>query len=158
MHNIVYSPSDFDHYLRNAHVFYTQYETAAGTLLLMATQDGIFKATFMDDATVLPTCKLVDKIAMDRLILVGTDFQIRVWQAALQIPAGSTASYSSLAQTIDRPTAYRAVARALGQNPIAYLVPCHRIIGKKGTMTGYAWGIEKKRALLSAEGACPVTL
>ena len=82
----------------------------------------------------------------------GTAFQQRVWQALRQIPAGRTASYAEVAARIGQPTAVRAVARACATNPVALIVPCHRVIGSDGKLTGYRWGVERKRALLEMEG------
>ena len=81
----------------------------------------------------------------------GTAFQQRVWEALTTVAAGERISYSGLAERLGRPEATRAVARAVGQNPLAVLVPCHRVIGKDGTLTGYRWGVERKRRLLERE-------
>ena len=81
----------------------------------------------------------------------GTEFQRSVWQALTQIPYGSTAGYGELAEMLGRPGAARAVGAANGKNPISIIVPCHRVIGADGSMTGYAWGEEKKRHLLTLE-------
>jgi AraC family transcriptional regulator, regulatory protein of adaptative response / methylated-DNA-[protein]-cysteine methyltransferase len=81
----------------------------------------------------------------------GTDFQKTVWRALRDVPAGSTITYSELAARIGKPASVRAVAAACGANPIAVIVPCHRVIAKDGNLTGYAWGIEKKRLLLDRE-------
>lgn len=81
----------------------------------------------------------------------GTTFQLRVWNALLEIPYGQTASYGELATAIGRPGASRAVGAANGRNPIAVIVPCHRVIGADGSLTGYAGGVERKRALLELE-------
>ncbi len=83
----------------------------------------------------------------------GTDFQRTVWAALRAIPAGETRSYGQLAAAIGRPRAVRAAGLANGQNPIAVIVPCHRVIGANGTLTGYAGGLERKRWLLAHEGA-----
>jgi AraC family transcriptional regulator, regulatory protein of adaptative response / methylated-DNA-[protein]-cysteine methyltransferase len=82
----------------------------------------------------------------------ATAFQQRVWKALRQIPRGQTRSYSELARELGQPTAARAVAAACGANPVAVVVPCHRVVGKDGSLTGYHWGIERKRKLLTAEG------
>lgn len=82
----------------------------------------------------------------------GTDFQLQVWEALTTIPFGTTAGYGELAGWIDRPTASRAVGAANGRNPISIIVPCHRVIGASGALTGYAWGEERKRTLLDLEG------
>ena len=81
----------------------------------------------------------------------GTPFQERVWRALLEIPYGETLSYGELARRIDRPDAVRAVGTANGRNPISIIVPCHRVIGADGTLTGYAGGLERKRFLLDLE-------
>jgi AraC family transcriptional regulator of adaptative response/methylated-DNA-[protein]-cysteine methyltransferase len=81
----------------------------------------------------------------------ATAFQQRVWKALQQIPRGQTRSYSELARELGSPTAARAVASACGANPVALAVPCHRVIGQNGSLTGYRWGIERKRKLLAAE-------
>jgi AraC family transcriptional regulator of adaptative response/methylated-DNA-[protein]-cysteine methyltransferase len=81
----------------------------------------------------------------------ATAFQQRVWKALQQIPRGETRSYSEIARELGQPTATRAVAAAIASNPIAIAVPCHRVIGKDGTLTGYRWGIDRKRKLLAAE-------
>jgi AraC family transcriptional regulator of adaptative response/methylated-DNA-[protein]-cysteine methyltransferase len=86
------------------------------------------------------------------LDLRGTAFQLRVWQALRQIPRGQTLSYSQLAAQMGSPQSTRAVARACATNRVALLVPCHRVIGASGSLTGYRWGVERKRQLLEAEG------
>lgn len=85
----------------------------------------------------------------------GTAFQREVWAALRRIPAGTTVSYGGLAQAIGRPKAVRAVGLANGGNPVGVIVPCHRVIGANGTLTGYAGGVERKRALLEHEGVRP---
>jgi methylated-DNA-[protein]-cysteine S-methyltransferase len=85
------------------------------------------------------------------LRLVGTPFQRRVWQELVRIPFGTTISYAQLAGRIGQPTATRAVGHANGRNPIAILVPCHRVIGANGKLTGYASGIDQKQWLLNLE-------
>jgi methylated-DNA-[protein]-cysteine S-methyltransferase len=83
----------------------------------------------------------------------GTDFQRRVWKALLEIPFGTTAAYSDIAAAIGAPAAVRAVGAANGQNPISIVIPCHRIIGKDGSLTGYGGGLPVKQFLLQLEGA-----
>lgn len=83
----------------------------------------------------------------------GTAFQQSVWQALLRIPYGKTCSYSDLASEIERPRAVRAVGTANGANPISIIVPCHRVIGRDGSLTGYAGGLPRKQLLLELEGA-----
>lgn len=83
----------------------------------------------------------------------GTAFQQSVWQALLRIPPGGTTSYGSLSQSIGKPAAVRAVGAAVGRNPVSIVVPCHRVLGSDGSLTGYAGGLERKSALLQLEGA-----
>jgi len=85
------------------------------------------------------------------LDLVGTEFQRRVWAALLTIPYGETRSYGAIATQIGSPGASRAVGLANGHNPIGIIVPCHRVIGSNGSLTGYGGGLERKRALLDME-------
>jgi AraC family transcriptional regulator, regulatory protein of adaptative response / methylated-DNA-[protein]-cysteine methyltransferase len=87
------------------------------------------------------------------LDLRGTAFQLRVWQALRAIPRGETRSYSQLAREMGNPKGTRAVARACATNRVALVVPCHRVVGASGSLTGYRWGVERKRRLLEAEGA-----
>lgn len=89
----------------------------------------------------------------DALDLRGTVFQLRVWEALRGIPRGETRSYSQLAAELGNPQATRAVARACAMNRVAVLVPCHRVVGANGSLTGYRWGVERKRALLERENA-----
>lgn len=83
----------------------------------------------------------------------GTGFQRGVWRALRDIPAGTTITYGELARRVGRPTAFRAVGLANGANPIGIVVPCHRVIGRDGSLTGYGGGLERKRWLLTHEGA-----
>lgn len=85
----------------------------------------------------------------------GTPFQLRVWAALREIPYGTTASYGEIARRIGSPRAVRAVGRANGSNPIAIIVPCHRVIGANGTLTGYGGGLPRKQTLLELEGIVP---
>lgn len=86
-----------------------------------------------------------------RVVMIGTDFQVRVWEALLRIPLGHASTYSDVARAIGQPTASRAVGAAVGRNPISFVVPCHRALGKSGALTGYHWGITRKRAMLGWE-------
>jgi methylated-DNA-[protein]-cysteine S-methyltransferase len=83
----------------------------------------------------------------------GTVFQQSVWRALLAIPRGRTTSYRSLSQQVGQPSAMRAVGAAVGRNPVSIVVPCHRVLGSDGSLTGYAGGLERKSALLQLEGA-----
>ncbi len=88
----------------------------------------------------------------------GTVFQQKVWLALLDIPAGQTVSYHYLAQRIGQPKAVRALGGAMGRNPISIVVPCHRVLGADGSLTGYAGGLERKKILLAGEGFRPEAL
>jgi len=85
------------------------------------------------------------------LYLDGTDFQQKVWEALLEIPANTTTTYADIAEKIGKPKAVRAVGTAVGANPIAYLIPCHRVIRTDGTLGGYRWGLEVKKKILAFE-------
>lgn len=86
-----------------------------------------------------------------RIVLIGSDFQVRVWQALLRIPMGKAVTYSDIAGQLGQPKASRAVGAAVGRNPISFVVPCHRALGKSGALTGYHWGLTRKRAMLGWE-------
>ncbi len=86
-----------------------------------------------------------------RITFIGSDFEIRVWESLLKIPMGCAVSYGDLAASIQKPKAARAVGAAVGRNPISFVVPCHRVIGKSGDITGYHWGLTRKRAILGWE-------
>lgn len=86
-----------------------------------------------------------------RVVMIGTDFQVRVWEALLRIPLGKARTYSALAADIGSPDASRAVGAACGANPISFVVPCHRALAKSGALTGYHWGLTRKRAILGWE-------
>ncbi len=88
-----------------------------------------------------------------RVVLIGTDFQVRVWESLLKIPLGKAVTYSDIAADIGQPTAMRAVGAAVGANPVSFVVPCHRALGKSGALTGYHWGLTRKRAMLGWESA-----
>ena len=90
------------------------------------------------------------------LRLVGTSFQKEVWEVLRTIPYSKSCSYAAIAQQIGRPKAVRAVANAIGANPLSLFIPCHRVIGKSGDLTGYAGGLAAKRRLLAHEGALPL--
>lgn len=87
-------------------------------------------------------------LALDR----GTDFQQAVWRALLSVPSGATVTYGELSQRVGKPAAVRAVGGAVGRNPLSIVVPCHRVLGANGALTGYAGGLERKTALLHLEG------
>lgn len=86
-----------------------------------------------------------------RVVFIGSDFEIRVWETLLRIPFGKASTYSDIAAHIGKPKAARAVGAAVGRNPISFVVPCHRVLGKSGGLCGYHWGLTRKRAILGWE-------
>lgn len=161
---------------------YGRHATPFGDCLLAATERGICKLTFLHDAdwasavdelrTQWPgaqrledpayTQPLLDSIFFSdpgqgarriNLLLKGTNFQIKVWEALLRIPMGAVSTYEDVAQAIEQPSAARAVGGAVGGNNIAYLIPCHRVIRKQGVIQEYRWGPTRKKAILAWEAA-----
>ncbi len=116
------------------------------------------KARYVEDmAATAPTARRIfetERWRPDqplRVVLIGTDFEVRVWENLLTIPMGKLTTYSDLAKHTGNPKAARAVGAAVGKNPISFVVPCHRVVGKCGDVTGYHWGITRKRAMLGWE-------
>lgn len=116
------------------------------------------KATFVrDDVATAPVVRRIFEPSQWRtdrplrVVMIGTDFEIRVWETLLRIPCGAVTSYWDVAQAIGRPSASRAVGGAVGRNPLSFVVPCHRVLGKGGALTGYYWGLTRKRAMLGWE-------
>lgn len=145
---------------RQGTIRYALRKTALGTALVAGTERGVCALAIGDDETALiealradfPRAELVRDAAVLKLTaldLIGTPFQMRVWRALLSIPRGETTTYGELARKLG--TAPRAVARACASNRVALLVPCHRVIGGDGALTGYRWGLERKEAILRSE-------
>ena len=116
------------------------------------------KAKYVEDfAATAPTARRIFDPALWqpnqplRVVLIGTDFEVRVWEKLLTIPMGKLTTYSDLAACTDSPKAARAVGAAVGKNPVCFVVPCHRVVGKSGELTGYHWGLTRKRAMLGWE-------
>jgi AraC family transcriptional regulator of adaptative response/methylated-DNA-[protein]-cysteine methyltransferase len=173
------TPTEFRSGGPNAEIKFTIGESSLGLVLVAASDKGVCAIFFGDDPAGLaadlekqfPRARLIgndpafQELAEKVIALVedprgdldlpldirGTAFQHRVWQALRCIPPGSTASYADIAKAIGAPKAVRAVARACGSNPIAVAIPCHRVIGSDGSLTGYRGGIARKRALLDRE-------
>jgi AraC family transcriptional regulator of adaptative response/methylated-DNA-[protein]-cysteine methyltransferase len=153
-----------------------------GTALVFATERGLCGLAFADrgeEAAALndmrgrwPNARLVEDQARTlpyaqrvfdptlwredqplRVVLIGTDFEVRVWDTLLSIPFGATSTYANVAARIGRPKAARAVGTAVGKNPVSFVVPCHRVVGSSGALTGYHWGLTRKRAILGWEAA-----
>jgi len=156
---------------------YDEIETPVGPLLVAADEAGLRRIHFQSgkerlrpdpawerDPAPFRTLarQLAEYFARERrtfdlsLAPAGTPFQLETWRALLAIPYGTTISYEELARRVGRPGASRAVGAANGQNPLPIVVPCHRVIGKDGSLTGFGGGIGTKRALLELEGAACV--
>ncbi|UOK71442.1 methylated-DNA--[protein]-cysteine S-methyltransferase [Ancylobacter polymorphus] len=86
-----------------------------------------------------------------RIVFIGTDFEVKVWETLMRIPLGKATTYSSIAHCVEKPKAARAIGAAVGKNPMSFVVPCHRVLGKNGDLTGYHWGLTRKRAILGWE-------
>ena len=121
------------------------------------------KAKYVEDfASTAPIARRIFDAALWRkdqplrVVLIGTDFEVRVWEKLLDIPMGKLTTYSGLATMAGAPKAARAVGAAVGKNPICFVVPCHRVIGKSGELTGYHWGLTRKRAMLGWEAGMAV--
>ncbi|WP_394778038.1 methylated-DNA--[protein]-cysteine S-methyltransferase [Undibacterium sp.] len=157
-------------------MFYTNYESPVGKLLLAATERGLAGVYFENhrhfkgsDGWVLDDGNAILSVVKSQLdeyfggrrqqfdvpldMSSGTAFQQQVWQALLDIPFGVTASYGELARRIGKPAAVRAVGAANGRNPVSIIVPCHRVIAGSGALTGYAGGLMNKQTLLTLEAA-----
>ena len=161
-------------------IFFGFHPSPFGTALVMITDRGLAglaffdeggeKATLEDMCSRWPKARYIESAEMTasyatrcfppqnwqqdqqlRIVLIGTDFQIRVWEGLLKLPVGTATTYSNLAARIGKPQAPRAVGAAVGRNPISFVVPCHRVMGKSGDLTGYHWGITRKRAMLGWE-------
>lgn len=154
--------------------YFTEYESPLGTLLLISDGErltGLYFAGEKGQPTIektwrhAPQLPVLDQARREideyfhagrrrfdaALAPAGTAFESRVWEAISKIPYGATTSYQALAASIGDPRAARAVGAATGRNPIGIIVPCHRVIGASGSLTGYAGGLERKRALLELE-------
>lgn len=126
------------------------YQTPAGILEVFSNELGIYKAVFIDQEFVPKDIQFIDYNCF-KLLLIGTEFQIKVWKKLLEVPLGKTVSYEDIAKQIWQPKAFRAVANAVGSNKIAYFIPCHRVIKKNKDICGYNWGKERKIVLLKSE-------
>ena len=116
------------------------------------------KATYIEDASATAPYagRVFDRAGWQqdtplRIAMIGSDFEIRVWESLLKIPMGQMATYSDVAAHIGKPGAARAVGAAVGRNPVSFVVPCHRVVGKSGSLCGYHWGLTRKRAIIGWE-------
>jgi AraC family transcriptional regulator of adaptative response/methylated-DNA-[protein]-cysteine methyltransferase len=173
------TPTDYRAGGKHAVIRFAVGQCALGAILVAATDKGVCTITLGDDPDALvhdledrfPKAKLIggDK-SFEKLVATvvgfveapnsgldlpldvrGTAFQHQVWRALRDIPAGSTATYAEIAARIGRPKAVRAVAQACATNPVAVAIPCHRVVRTDGTLSGYRWGVARKRALLDHE-------
>jgi AraC family transcriptional regulator of adaptative response/methylated-DNA-[protein]-cysteine methyltransferase len=175
------SPGEFARRGEGLTVYWGWFDSPFGLALVMATEKGICGVGFasetgeeaaMEDMIARwPNARFVEDPMMLRpwalaafgangqereiapLYLIGAPFQIKVWEALLQVPSGQVTTYSEIAQAIGKPRAVRAVGTAVGRNPISFLIPCHRALRKSGELGGYHWGLPVKRAILAWESA-----
>ncbi len=162
-------------------IFYAFHDSPFGQVLLATTQRGILALQFVSGANKQieigrlkedwPNAQFVEeKIQSKRLVkrlfdttvseqeklllsIRGTNFQVKVWNALLSIPDGTVVSYQTIANRVSKPRAVRAVASAIAANPVAYIIPCHRVLRSSGELGGYRWGMDRKRAMLGREMA-----
>ena len=174
------TPGEYQNGGKNLHIYYSRAETVFGNILIASTEKGICHISFLPENPEQPESDIIKRFPsavfeqktdlhqqqalkmfrddwsdLDRikLHLKGTPFQIKVWNALLQIPAGSLKSYLDIANDIGDAHASRAVGTAIGNNPIAYLIPCHRVITSSGNLGGYHWGIDRKTAMIGWEAS-----
>jgi AraC family transcriptional regulator of adaptative response/methylated-DNA-[protein]-cysteine methyltransferase len=173
------TPAEYKNGGENLHINYSMAESPFGNIIVASTQKGICYMAFADDekqaianlqqqfpkahfrqmADFLQQNALYiftqdwTKIPQVKLHLKGTAFQLKVWEALLKIPMGKLSSYGNIAEKIQQPKASRAVGTAIGSNPVAYLIPCHRVIQSSGIFGGYMWGNTRKTAIIGWEAA-----
>lgn len=175
------SPGEYARRGQGLKIYWGWFDSPFGLSLVMGTEKGICgigfaseageEATMEDLLARWPNAEFVEDPMMLRpwvlnaygagtqlkektpLYLIGAPFQIKVWEALLQIPSGQVTTYSEIAEAIDKPRAARAVGTAVGCNPISFLIPCHRALRKSGGLGGYHWGLPVKRAILAWESA-----
>lgn len=172
------TPAEYKNGGQNLTIHYQFAETLFGEVLIASTHKGICALTFVNNRvdalqqlkSQFPQAifnlhidslqqralaffpKESHQLAEIKLHLKGTDFQLKVWQSLLKIPMGQLATYGELAQAIEQPKAARAVGSAIGRNPVAFLIPCHRVIQSTGALGGYEWGSVRKTAMIAWEG------
>ena len=174
------SPGEWKSGGEGLHIAYGFHPSPFGAALVMATPRGLAGLAFSDpgaeSATLAdmqsrwPKARYVEDAAVTaplarrifdaklwrpdqplRVVLIGTDWEVRVWEALLKVPMGRITTYSDIARTVCSEKAARAVGAAVGKNPVCFVVPCHRVIGKGGKLTGYHWGLTRKQAMLGWE-------
>ncbi|MDE1192691.1 MAG: methylated-DNA--[protein]-cysteine S-methyltransferase [Arachidicoccus sp.] len=173
------TPAEYKNGGKNLSVNYSFAESPFGNLIVASTPKGVCYMAFEDDeaeavnnltkkfpnATFQRKLDLIQqsalfifqndwsKLPQIKLHLKGTDFQVKVWETLLKIPMGQLSTYGNIAEKIGNPNASRAVGTALGSNPVAFLIPCHRVIQSSGNVGGYMWGETRKTAIIGWEGA-----
>ncbi|WP_018341494.1 methylated-DNA--[protein]-cysteine S-methyltransferase [Cytophaga aurantiaca] len=173
------TPGEYKNGGAHLSIEYSFSDSAFGKVIIASTPHGICHLTFIENEadgltqlkSVFPNATYLKKIndahsnallifSMDwsklkqvKLHLKGTEFQLKVWEALLKIPMGVLTSYGDIAATIQKPSASRAVGTAIGSNPIAFLIPCHRVIQASGNLGGYMWGITRKTAMIGWESS-----
>jgi AraC family transcriptional regulator, regulatory protein of adaptative response / methylated-DNA-[protein]-cysteine methyltransferase len=173
------TPAEYKHGGKNLAINYSLAESPFGNILVASTSKGICHMAFSDDdekalhnlqqtfpmASFAQRLDLIQQNALFifqndwtklheiKLHLKGTDFQLKVWESLLKIPVGHLTTYQAIAKKIQHPQAFRAVGTAIGRNPVAYLIPCHRVIQTSGTLGGYMWGNTRKAAIIGWESA-----
>ncbi|MBO9673635.1 MAG: methylated-DNA--[protein]-cysteine S-methyltransferase [Sphingobacteriaceae bacterium] len=173
------TPGEYKNGGENLYINYSFAESPFGNVIVASTSKGICHIAFYDDENIalanlqrlFPAAsyqQILDKEQQNalyifshdwsklhqiKLHLKGTDFQLKVWEALLKIPMGRLATYGSIAKQLQNPNASRAVGTAIGDNPVAFLIPCHRVIQSSGALGGYHWGVNRKTAMIGWEAA-----
>ncbi len=173
------TPAEYKNGGKNLDINYSFAESPFGNIIVASTQKGVCFMAFAEDEAIgfhdlknkFPNAtfsKKLDlaqqnalfifqndwsKLSEIKLHLKGTDFQLKVWETLLKIPMGQLSTYGTIAQQIQKPNASRAVGTAIGSNPVAFLIPCHRVIQSSGIFGGYMWGNTRKTAIIGWEGA-----
>jgi AraC family transcriptional regulator of adaptative response/methylated-DNA-[protein]-cysteine methyltransferase len=173
------TPAEYKNGGKNLAINYSFAESPFGNIIVASTQKGVCFMAFAEDETIgfvdlknkFPNASFTRKLDLAqqnalfifqndwsklseiKLHLKGTDFQLKVWETLLKIPMGQLSTYGSIAQQIAKPNASRAVGTAIGCNPVAFLIPCHRVIQSSGVFGGYMWGNTRKTAIIGWEGA-----
>jgi AraC family transcriptional regulator of adaptative response/methylated-DNA-[protein]-cysteine methyltransferase len=173
------TPAEYKNGGAHLSVNYSFAESHFGNLMVASTPKGICQMAFFEDEAIaldelkrkFPNAQFQQKLDLIqqnalfifqndwsklleiKLHLKGTEFQLKVWETLLKIPLGQLSSYGSIAKKIGSPNAHRAVGTAIGSNPVAFLIPCHRVIQSTGNMGGYMWGITRKAAIIGWESA-----
>lgn len=173
------TPAEYKHGGKGLSINYSYADTPFGSVIVASTTKGVCYIAFHDDertafnhlqskfpnAVFIPNIDQLQRGALSifsqdwteltpiKLHLKGTEFQLKVWEALLKIPLGKLCTYGTIAKDIGMPTASRAIGTAIGSNPIAFLIPCHRVIQSTGLFGGYMWGNTRKTAIIGWEGA-----